>query len=180
MADSNVLPPSYELDTGLTLPPAYNTSADGGSTRSVISTNHPINSTVPRTLSVGGKQTKPLVLPSELLAHLVLLGAFYRLREEVLTTKSSSSFPLKPEDRWLVFISRAVHRFQCWVTRAMVDGPDEGDDYVRGQLKDDDCPPLDVTMVWLVYMLVRCSYLPGTQTDNAADFRIQERFLKTL
>ena len=146
-----VLPPSYIHETTF-LPPAY------GVTESSTSIQPPtdyLDAAVPLSITVNDKPTPPLVLPSDLYAHTILLGAFYRLREEVLTQKGGSDLALDANDRWTVFLARAVYRFQCWVERVMIEP--EQDIQTRGVLRPDDCPPLDVVMVWLVYMLVSCS-----------------------
>ena len=141
------LPPSYVPQSHL---PAYGETG----TSSAVPIDTPIDSSLPTSFTINGKEVQPLVRPSDLRAHLVLLGAFLRLREEIHTQKQQACFPTEPNDRWTVFIAKAVYRFQCWVERIMVHGEDQEDREMRGILREDECPPLDVVMVWLVYMLV--------------------------
>jgi hypothetical protein len=144
---NTLVPPSYDGENSL--PPAYGYLDT--TTPLVLSTSYSyLNAALPQFLTVNGKNVRPLVHPSDLQAHLVLLGAFRRLREEVLTRKGATDYAYDPNDRWTVFLFKAVHRFQCWAERVVVD-PDQTQ---RGVLRAQDCPPLDVVLVWLVYMLV--------------------------
>ncbi|KAG8898096.1 hypothetical protein FRC00_003308, partial [Tulasnella sp. 408] len=103
----------------------------------------------PQPLQVNNQYVKAQVMPSELQAHLALLGAFHRLREEVRTFKGSSDVPMTPEERWAVFLQRAVYCFEQWAVR-MIGG--EGQEEVLGDasrvLTPNEVPPLDVMMVW--------------------------------
>ncbi|KAG9012494.1 hypothetical protein FRB94_005811 [Tulasnella sp. JGI-2019a] len=99
--------------------------------------------------------------PSDLHAHLILLGAFHRLREEVRTQKGRLDFDLTPDEAWTVFLERAVHRFQSWITQVI---GNDGDDDITVDLSTarsltaDECPPIDVLMVWHTYMLSPRTY----------------------
>ncbi|KAG8896555.1 hypothetical protein FRC01_011726, partial [Tulasnella sp. 417] len=61
---------------------------------------------------------------------------------------------MKPDERWAVFLQRAVYRFEQWAVR-MIGG--EGQEEVVGDapraLTPNEMPPLDVIMVWHTYML---------------------------
>ncbi|KAH7101530.1 hypothetical protein BKA62DRAFT_703261 [Auriculariales sp. MPI-PUGE-AT-0066] len=103
--------------------------------------------TLPETFPVGSKKTRPVVSVDEVNAHLVLLGAFSRLKSRVGlandTHNESSPIRLEEQDAWTVFLCRAVHRFQLWISNVH-ELPQEG--YI---------PPLDVLMVWHSYLLVK-------------------------
>ncbi|KAG8952409.1 hypothetical protein FRC00_006770, partial [Tulasnella sp. 408] len=113
-----------------------------------------IDDMLPNHFKVSNQYVKAQVTPSDLQAHLVLLGAFHRLREEVRTFKGRADIPMEPDERWAVFLQRAVYRFQKWAVRMI--GRD-GQEEVRGEgprvLAPDEVPPLDVLMVWHTYML---------------------------
>ncbi|KIO16618.1 hypothetical protein M407DRAFT_85818 [Tulasnella calospora MUT 4182] len=113
-----------------------------------------IDDKLPNHFKVNEQYVKAQVLPSELQAHLVLLGAFHRLREEVRTFKGKADIPMEPAERWAVFLQRAVYRFEQWTVR-MIGG--EGQEEVLGEgpklLAPNEVPPLEVVMVWHTYML---------------------------
>ncbi|KAG8926325.1 hypothetical protein FRC01_009005, partial [Tulasnella sp. 417] len=113
-----------------------------------------INDKLPNHFKINNQYVKAQVLPSELQAHLVLLGAFYRLREEVRTFKGKADLSMEPDERWTVFLQRAIYRFEQWAVR-MIGG--EGQEEVLGEgprvLASNEVPPLDVLMVWHTYML---------------------------
>ncbi|KAG8985449.1 hypothetical protein FRB94_004854 [Tulasnella sp. JGI-2019a] len=115
-----------------------------------------LNAKLPPTFRIGQKHTQPLLQPSDLQAHLVLLGAFHRLHEEVRTQKGQTDFKLEPDEIWAIFLQRAVHRLQSWVTR-MIDVADDDNSNTPApetrHLTADECPPIDVMMVWHTYML---------------------------
>ncbi|KAG8933519.1 hypothetical protein FRC01_008602, partial [Tulasnella sp. 417] len=162
----SAVPPSYTPITSQA--PAYaapSTATGGGSdvlpgydgSNAPPSTFIPaqgIDEKLPNHFKINNQYAKAQVMPSELQAHLVLLGAFHRLREEVRTFKGSSDVPMKPEERWAVFLQRAVYRFEQWAVR-MIGG--EGQEEVVGDaprvLTPNEVPPLDVIMVWHTYML---------------------------
>ncbi|KAG8982677.1 hypothetical protein FRB90_006634, partial [Tulasnella sp. 427] len=117
-----------------------------------------IDDKVPNHFKINDKYLKVQVMPSDLQAHLVLLGAFHRLREEVRTVKGvKADIPMEPDDRYAVFLQRAVYRFEQWATR-MIGGVDDDEDSAshepsRRSLGPNEVPPLDVIMVWHTYML---------------------------
>ncbi|KAG8966995.1 hypothetical protein FRC05_002309 [Tulasnella sp. 425] len=113
-----------------------------------------IDGKLPNHFKINNQYLKPQVMPSDLEAHLVLLGAFHRLREEVRTFKGKVDIPMGPDERWAVFLQRAVYRFEQWAVR-MIGG--EGQEEALGEgrkvLTPNEVPPLDVIMVWHTYML---------------------------
>jgi len=112
---------------------------------------------LPSTLSVNSNDIEPLVVPSDLQAHLILLGAFRLLKEQVLSQQEVSYFVMEPHEHWSVFLCRAVYRFQLWIEK-VISSKNRVTRH-RGILPPEYCPPLDVVMVWLVYMLVCCFYI---------------------
>ncbi|KAG9034217.1 hypothetical protein FRB95_013498 [Tulasnella sp. JGI-2019a] len=113
-----------------------------------------LNHNLPPIFRIGQSYTKSLVQPSDLHAHLILLGAFHRLREQVQTDKGQTDFRLEPDELWAVFLERAVHRFFLWVTRIIGDhSTEDSPTQVPRHMAEDRCPPLDVMMVWHTYML---------------------------
>ncbi|KAG9043028.1 hypothetical protein FS837_010120 [Tulasnella sp. UAMH 9824] len=157
------VPSSYTPNTSQA--PAYAAPPAGGSDAlpGYDNTNTPprtfvpsqgIDEKLPNHFKINNQYVKPQVTPSELQAHLALLGAFHRLREEFRTFKGSSDVPMTPDERWGVFLQRAVYRSEQWAVR-MIGG--EGQEEVLGDaprvLAPNEVPPLDVTMVWHTYML---------------------------
>ncbi|KAG8895757.1 hypothetical protein FRB99_000362, partial [Tulasnella sp. 403] len=142
--ESAVPPPSFPATDGEALP-----QYDYKDSRP-FSPFPAIGVKVPSTFRVGEKYTTALVLPSEIQAHLLLLGAFHRLREEVRTQKGKWDVAMQPDEMWAVFLERAVYRFECWTTQLLADAEDEGPER---RLTPEECPPLDVMMVWHTYML---------------------------
>ncbi|KAG8913387.1 hypothetical protein FRC01_004573 [Tulasnella sp. 417] len=158
-------PPSY--NSAPTAAPAYTATpgtlggpdalpgyGDPNAPSSIFVPSQGIDSKLPNHFKINNQYVKAQVLPSELQAHLVLLGAFHRLREEVRTFKGKADIPMEPDERWAVFLQRAVYRFEQWVVR-MIGG--EGQEEVLGEgpkvLSPNEVPPLDVLMVWHTYML---------------------------
>ena len=103
-------------------------------------------------VKIGAAYTLPLVTPSELEAHLCLLGAFDVLRETVCHAQGGDA--AEPNARWAVFLARAVYRFEQWVAKVL--GSESRMDPSR--LSDDELPPLDVAMVFHAYHLVSPFY----------------------
>ncbi|KAG9034855.1 hypothetical protein FS837_002108, partial [Tulasnella sp. UAMH 9824] len=157
-------PPSYT--TAPVEAPAYTlTPVTGGShglpgyddanaPSSIFVPSQGIDDKLPNHFKINNQYAKAQVVPSELQAHLVLLGAFHRLREEVRTFKGKADIPMEPDERWAVFLQRAVYRFEQWAVR-MIGG--EGQEEVLGEgprvLAPNEVPPLDVLMIWHTYML---------------------------
>ncbi|KAG9048661.1 hypothetical protein FS837_012289 [Tulasnella sp. UAMH 9824] len=144
--------PAYNVDA-LDALPAYDDCT--GSTCAFVPAAG-INDKVPNHFKINEKYVKVQVMPSELQAHLVLLGAFHRLREEVRNlTGIKADIPMEPDERYAVFLQRAVYRFEQWAVR-MIGTGDDGEDEASGQprgLAPNEVPPLDVIMVWHTYML---------------------------
>ncbi|KAG8927126.1 hypothetical protein FRC01_007979 [Tulasnella sp. 417] len=127
---------------------------DANGPSSIFVPSQGMDDKLPNHFKINNQYVKAQVLPSELQAHLVLLGAFYRLREEVRTFKGKVDLSMEPDERWAVFLQRAVYRFEQWAVR-MIGG--EGQEEVLGEgpkvLAPNEVPPLDVLMVWHTYML---------------------------
>lgn len=88
--------------------------------------------------------TAPLVNVMELQAHLVLLGAFDRLKAEVQNQPTGVAVYDK-ELAWVVYVARAARRFEVYLNGPYPD--------VR-ITREANVPPLDVLMVWHSYLLV--------------------------
>ncbi|KAG9012482.1 hypothetical protein FRB94_005799 [Tulasnella sp. JGI-2019a] len=154
-----VQPPAYTFEApgGVDVPPGY----DGAGTAETFIMPSPLDRDLPPTFRINKSHVSPLVQPSDLQAHLILLGTFHRLREQVRTQKGPRDFELTPEETWAVFLERAVHRFQCWASR-MIRNDGDGDITLdvpaARSLTADECPPIDVLMVWHTYMLSPRTY----------------------
>lgn len=112
--------------------------------------------------TIGRKQTPALVAATDLKAHLVILRAFYQLREQVQFRAGKSSDIsdgiLSPEQEWQVFLSRAVWRFELWLKRVVHEPPSNSTRQQGPPTRWSDprkIPPVDVLMVWHSYLLVR-------------------------
>ncbi|KAG8910820.1 hypothetical protein FRC01_006112, partial [Tulasnella sp. 417] len=127
---------------------------DSNALSSIFAPSQGIDGKLPNHFKINNQYVKAQVIPSELQAHLVLLGAFHHLREEVRTFKGKADIPMEPDERWAVFLQRSVYRFEQWAVR-MIGG--EGQEEVLGEgpkvLAPNEVPPLDVLMVWHTYML---------------------------
>ncbi|KAG8922665.1 hypothetical protein FRC00_007151, partial [Tulasnella sp. 408] len=82
---------------------------DANGQSSVFVPSQGIDDKLPNHFKINNQYVKAQVMPSELQAHLVLLGAFHRLREEVRTFKGKADIPMEPDERWAVFLQRAVY-----------------------------------------------------------------------
>ncbi|KAG8971606.1 hypothetical protein FRC05_010952 [Tulasnella sp. 425] len=148
--------PTYSAEASDALPAYENSTASAPSSTFVPSAG--IDEKVPNHFKINGQYVKTQVKPSDLQSHLTLLGAFHRLREEVRTINHvKADIPMKPDDRYAVFLQRAVYRFEQWAVRMMGPG-EEGEDGTPtsdqpGRLGETEVPPLDVIMVWHTYML---------------------------
>ncbi|KAG8922086.1 hypothetical protein FRC01_014503, partial [Tulasnella sp. 417] len=146
--------PTYSADASDALP-GYDGAAASAQPSAFVPAAR-IDDKVPNHFKFNDQYVKVQVMPSELQAHLVLLGAFHRLREEVRTIKAvKADIPMEPDERYAVFLQRAVYRFEQWVVR-MIGTGDDGEDEASGQsrrLAANEVPPLDVIMVWHTYML---------------------------
>jgi len=101
----------------------------------------------PSTYQVGRSPDVRFVGVGDVKSHLVLLGAFRRLRDEVEAGKggpqAEGGVPLEPKARWAVFVQVAVYRFELLV-RALEKSATE-----LGTLT----LPLDVALVLHSYLL---------------------------
>lgn len=166
---TTISPPSYSPNAPEYTPearsvqdalPAY---GDSGPQRLFV-TPKTMDEKMPEHFKIGGNYVIPPVLPSDLYAHLILLGAFHRLREEVRTQKGKADITLQPDEQWAVFLERAVYRFELWATRVIGDGSDQPDVPVKSsrELLPNEIPPLDVIMVWHTYLLNPRTYYEDT------------------
>lgn len=105
----------------------------------------------------------PILDPSELKAHLNLLQAFHALKSQV-EDASKLEFAvriLSPEERWKSFVEASVERcVVCECTSCGTVTPCCFRFYgwasslkVGGNRVVEECPPLDVCLVWHAYML---------------------------
>ncbi|KAG8914658.1 hypothetical protein FRC00_011744 [Tulasnella sp. 408] len=120
-----------------------------------------VDDKLPNHFKINDQYAKAQVMPSDLEAHLVLLGAFHRLREEIRTFKGRADVPMEPDERYAVFLQRAVYRFEQWAVRMIGGEGQEEEELGEGTpriLGSDEVPPLDVMMVWHTYMLNPRSY----------------------
>ncbi|PVG00356.1 hypothetical protein CPB86DRAFT_222091 [Serendipita vermifera] len=103
---------------------------------------------LPREFSVGKFKTQPIVTVEDLQAHLRVLGAFSKLKEDVHHMNGASQ---KEKDQaWVVYVSRAVHRFNTFMG-AEWEGGFPG-------WTEENTPPLDVLMVLHSYLLNPFAY----------------------
>ncbi|KAG8963928.1 hypothetical protein FRC03_002424 [Tulasnella sp. 419] len=134
-------PPSYQDKPAFPQPsPAAPPSYDAPFSSAV-------NSSLPNHFVIGSRTTSPLVLPSDLLSHLRLLGAFKKLKEEVHRKAQSGT---DRDGSWSIFLARAVYRFTLWVEHIANVASKLNE---KGSMADALMPPIDVMMVWHTYML---------------------------
>ena len=112
---------------------------------------------LPDNFPIGQYKIQPLVNVTELQAHLRLLGAINKLREEVQSQENGVAATNK-DLAWVVFVNRAVHRFYAWASSSCSPGSSGLDETV--------IPPLDIIMVWHSYLLVGISpYVSSAPSD---------------
>lgn len=165
-----VPPPSYTHDVPEYARTAATSVSDalpsyaGAGPQKVFVAPQGIDDKVPEHFKVGTSYIIPPVMPSDLHAHLTLLGAFHRLREDVRTQKGKADITLQPDEQWAVFLERAVYRFELWATKVIVASANLVDGLVTKsrELAPDELPPLDVMMVWHTYMLNPRTYYEDT------------------
>jgi hypothetical protein len=102
-------------------------------------------SRLPPTFPVGKQNTVPVVNVEDLKAHLTVLGAFSKLKENV--HHMTGGLNIDKDRAWVVYINRAVHRFNTFMGTEWPNG-------FQGWTEE-TTPPLDVLMVLHSYMLVR-------------------------
>lgn len=113
-----------------------------GSGRQPDSTTPYNPQSLPEMLTVGTQQLPPVISVAEVQCHLLVLGAFAKLREVV---RSRALEEMHDQGgAWAVYVARAVHRFQVWASKPL--------DPTTGQLAH---PPIDILLVWHTYLLVR-------------------------
>ncbi|KAG8820781.1 hypothetical protein FRC17_010054 [Serendipita sp. 399] len=100
---------------------------------------------LPSHFPIGSTLATPLVDLTELKAHLRLLGAINKLKENVQSQKNGIAATNKNLG-WVVFVNRAVYRFFAWTSAAW-------DKVPPSILTEEYIPPLDVIMVWHTYLL---------------------------
>jgi hypothetical protein len=100
---------------------------------------------LPPTFPVGKQNTVPVVNVEDLEAHLTVLGAFSKLKENV--HHMTGGLDIDKDQAWVVYINRAVHRFNTFMGTEWPNG-------FQGWTEE-TTPPLDVLMVLHSYMLVR-------------------------
>ncbi|KAG8772209.1 hypothetical protein FRC20_002851 [Serendipita sp. 405] len=99
---------------------------------------------LPAHFPIGAHQPTPLLSVTELQAHLRLLGAFHKLKEDVQSQVEGIAATNK-ELGWVIFVNRAVCRFFAWTAATWnKSSPTLSETYI---------PPLDVIMVWHTYLL---------------------------
>ncbi|KAH7093904.1 hypothetical protein BKA62DRAFT_775752 [Auriculariales sp. MPI-PUGE-AT-0066] len=113
--------------------------------------------TLPPKFRVGDKSTAPVVTLDEVEAHLRILGAFNHLKTRVALAQENfgqsreTVAQLNATEAWIVFLCRAVHRFDKWLRSSPAEG---------------STPPLDVLMVWHSYMLNPHAYQDDSRRDE--------------
>ena len=117
-----------------------------------------LSTQLPPTFHVANEDISPLVTITDVEAHLRLLSAFAKLNQDVQSACPSSAVsdrqnenmsencPTDPNRAWVVFVNRAVHRFNLFMS-----GNSSGEAPVWSEAV---IPPLDVIMVWHAYLLV--------------------------
>ena len=96
------------------------------------------------TFRIGQFNATPVVTTDELLAHLKLLGAFFKLQQDVRSLEEVGR--TNSDGLWALFLARAVWRFDRWAKEFS---------FGEGPMEEGNCPPLDVAMVWHTYCLVK-------------------------
>lgn len=81
--------------------PSYESTDAGSSSGS---------NSLPPTFKIGSTYTPPLVAPSEVRAHLLLLGAFHSLKERVLAEPCPLDGNMREDVKWGIFLIRATVR----------------------------------------------------------------------
>ncbi|GAA5842086.1 hypothetical protein JCM9279_002783 [Rhodotorula babjevae] len=126
-------PPSYRSNDGPSPPPAAADSAP------------PPFTDFPALYQVGRYRVDPWVTVDEVKAHLVLLGAFRQLRDDVEATKPRPDWPssLEPKALWAIFVQVAVYRFEVLVHALETSASELGSMTL----------PVDVALVLHAYLL---------------------------
>jgi hypothetical protein len=117
-------------------PPEYSESSASSSSLSWAQ--------LPGTFSVGIVNTPPVVTVEDLQAHLRVLGAFSKLKEDVY--HMNGGLQREKDQAWVTYVNRAVHRFNTFMGAEWESG-------FPGWMEE-TTPPLDVLMVLHSYLLV--------------------------
>ncbi|KAG8821508.1 hypothetical protein FRC17_009795 [Serendipita sp. 399] len=124
-----------------------------------LPTNYPTQ--LPSHFSIGTSVSTPLVDTTELKAHLILLGAIHKLKEDVQRQESGVAATNK-DLSWVVFVNRAVYRFFAWTSATWDKTPSPS------AFTEEFVPPLDVMVVWHTYLLnPRAFYEDSRRMTNA-------------
>jgi hypothetical protein len=148
------LPPPYEIGNDPPItgtsddPPRWAPASDPPAFDADIVPGY--DTTTPSKLyTIGKLSTLPLVTISEVTAHLLLLGAFERLKttceEAEVADVQKKLPPLRREAKWPLFLERARERFDLWVAKVV--NARSG----RTSLLSEEIPPLDVLLIWHAY-----------------------------
>ncbi|KAF8320657.1 hypothetical protein DL93DRAFT_2093994 [Clavulina sp. PMI_390] len=112
---------------------------------------------LPPTFKIGKLYTTPLISVAQVKSHLLVLGAFCRLRRRVLDEPSPIDPFMREDVKWTLFLTRAALRFELWVHEVV-----SKDARRRGEmpllLQEYEIPPLDVLLFWHAYLLSPVSY----------------------
>lgn len=114
-------------------PPAYNSS---------LATNS--DPQLPPTFKIGSAFTLPLVSISDVYEYLLVLRAFYKIKQNVLEASWAGSLDPAPYDqtKWAIFLACGKHRFELWVDEFLnVPAREDGKTV---PLSSEEVPPLDV------------------------------------
>lgn len=124
-------PPAYDQAIDGSLPsPRYEAAPEvhaGASTAAVPTSSQsappasakPVTPQSKLSYTLNGKDmTAPLVTLKTVKAHLRLLACFAQLRKDVLDNKQPEleAAGITDEDRWSIFLVRAHHRFETWLS----------------------------------------------------------------
>ena len=124
---------------------------------------------LPKTFPVGRHKVQPLVNVTELQAHLRLLGAIYKLKQDVQARQDGIA-ATNSELAWVVDVNRAIWRFYKWTSSSWSLG--------SPGLSEEAMPPIDVIMVW--HLIPSCESLPITlYPSDSVSFRIPVHTTRT-
>lgn len=108
---------------------------------------------LPPTFRIGERgYTTPLISPAQVRAHLLLLGAFCTLKEQVIASESPIDPDMRDDVKWTLFLTRAALRFEAWVMHVVKNRARH-----RGEvagLRDYEVPPLDVCK-WSIHFRIK-------------------------
>ncbi|KAF8509063.1 hypothetical protein BU17DRAFT_56356 [Hysterangium stoloniferum] len=99
---------------------------------------------LPDSFPIGRHKVQPRVNVTELQAHLRLLGAVHKLKQDVQAQRDGIA-ATDPHLAWIVYVNQAVCRFYAWAAAPW--------DMGTPGFNETAIPPLDVVMVWHSYLL---------------------------